>query len=229
MRLVADRFVEDDDGRVLDLATGDRVLLTIETTGDIALERRWAVRCDALQKLPHRRIVPLVDFGAIGTSRRFEAWRCGMSWPGAREEAEKSAGLVRRFFLASGLTPGSESLDRVHAARHGAAVLPDESTGYPCEPQPEALTDLPLDARAVALIDRRVLAPLAEMFRATSGSRPHIAALWGPAGSGQPPVVRQLARTARINGFIPIAARFAASRYAELWQGRSLFVIANGA
>src|SRR6266850_4385765 len=54
MRLVVDRFVEYDDGRLIDLATGERVVLTIDTAGDITAERRWAVRCDGLQKLHHR-------------------------------------------------------------------------------------------------------------------------------------------------------------------------------
>ncbi len=228
MRLVADRFVEEDDGRVLDLATGERVVLTIDAAGDMSLQRRWAVRCDALQKLHHRRIVPLADFGAIGTSRRFEAWRCGPQWTGAHEEAEKASDLVRRFFLASGLTAGSDSIDRVRAGPSGAAVLPDDSSGYPSEILADASTDVPLDGRAIALIDRRAVAVFAEMFQAASGSRPYIAALWGPPEAGKTTVIRQLARIARINGFVPFAARFATSRYAELWQGRSVFVIDDG-
>jgi DNA-binding NtrC family response regulator/tetratricopeptide (TPR) repeat protein len=225
MRLVADRFVEDDDGRVVDLATGERVTLTIEAAGDLAAQRRWAVRCDALQKLQHRRIVPLVDFGAIGPSRRFEAWRCGAPRAGACEEAQNAVDLVRRFFLASGMSTGSGSLDRVRTARGGAAVLPDDAAGYASEMPADVHPDLPLDARAIEVIGRRAVASLSEMFHAAAGSRPHIAALWGPPGSGKTTVVGQLARTARINGFVPVAARFATRRYAELWQGRSLFVI----
>src|SRR5262249_36828823 len=91
MRLVADRFVEEDDGRVGDLATGERVLLTMEAAGDTPSQRQWAVRCDALQKLQHHRIVQLVDFGAIGSSARFEAWKCGAIWPGARQEAQHAS------------------------------------------------------------------------------------------------------------------------------------------
>jgi len=228
MRLVVDRFIEDDDGRVMDLATGERVVLTIDAAGDTSAQRRWAVRCDGLQKLHHRKIVPLVDFGAVGTSRRFEAWRCGPPWAGASEEAHKAAEIVRRFFHASGLTTGSDAVDRVRVGPGGAAVLPDDFAGYSCESEADAPADMPLDARAIALIDRRAVASFAEMFLPTSGSRPHIAALWGPPGCGKTTVVRHLARTARINGFIPVAARFAGGRYAELWQGRSLFVIDDG-
>src|SRR5262245_2555536 len=115
MRLVADRFVEEDDGRVVDLATGERVLLTMEAAGDTPSQRQWAVRCDALQKLQHRRLVPLVDFGAIGASARFEAWNCAAVWPGAREEAQRASNLARLFLLMSGLTAGAESLERVRS------------------------------------------------------------------------------------------------------------------
>src|SRR5262245_44434682 len=110
MRLVADRFIEEDDGRVVDLATGARVLLTMDAAGDTPSQRQWAVRCDALQKLQHRRIVQLVDFGALGSSARFEAWKCGAVWAGAREEAQRASNVARLFLLMSGLTAGAESL-----------------------------------------------------------------------------------------------------------------------
>src|SRR5436189_188083 len=126
MRLVADRFVEEDDGRVVDLATGARVLLTIAAADDTPSQRRWAVRCAALQERHPRRTGPLV-----------------------------------------------------------------------------------------------------EMFHVFSGSRPHLVALWGPPGSGKTTIVSHLARIARVNGFVPVAARLVRSRYAALWQGRSVFVIAD--
>jgi DNA-binding NtrC family response regulator/tetratricopeptide (TPR) repeat protein len=228
MRLVADRFIENDDGRIIDAATGERVVLTIDVAGDHAAQRRWAVRCDALQKLQHRWIVPLVDFGCLGITQRFEAWRCGAPWSGARAEAERACDLARRFFVASGLSSGTDSLDCVRAGLDGAAWLPDVSAGYPCEADGDALADAPLDARAVLVIGRRAAAPLAEMFHTASGPRPHIAALWGPPGSGKTVLVRQLAQVARVNGFVPVAARLAGGRYATLWHGRSLLIIDDG-
>jgi DNA-binding NtrC family response regulator len=228
MRLVADRFVQEDDGRVVDLATGERVLLTMEAAGDTPSQRQWAVRCDALQKRPHRRIVQLVDFGAAGSSARFEAWKCGAAWPGAREEAQRALNVARLFLLMSGLSAGADSLDRVREGPHGAMLLPDPSTGYACD-LPDACPDIPMDVRAVALIERPAVASLGEMFRAADGSRPHLTALWGPPGSGKTTVIGQLARIARLNGFVPVAARLARSRYAALWQGRSVFLIDDGA
>ena len=85
MQLVADRFVVDDrskrdDGRAIDLATGTSVILTIGSAGGVSEQTRWTLRCDGLHRLHHRSIAPLLDFGMIGESSRFEAWRCGGTW-----------------------------------------------------------------------------------------------------------------------------------------------------
>jgi DNA-binding NtrC family response regulator/tetratricopeptide (TPR) repeat protein len=65
------------------------------------------------------------------------------------------------------------------------------------------------------------------MFRPASHSRSQIANVWGPPGAGKRSVVRALARTARLNGFVPVAAHLVDSSYADLWRDRSLFVIAS--
>ena len=51
--------------------------------------------------------------------------------------------------------------------------------------------------------------------------------LWGPAGSGKTIVALELARIARTNGFIPVASGLLESPYADVWEGRSLFIIAR--
>jgi hypothetical protein len=60
----------------IDLATGAPVILTIGTAGGAAEQTRWSVRCDWLHRLHHRSIAPLVDFGIVGETSRFEAWCC---------------------------------------------------------------------------------------------------------------------------------------------------------
>ena len=77
------RFAIIDDHRVLDLATGERVALTITKSAAPSEQRRWAVRCDGLHKLHHRSLAWLLDYGTIGESQRFEAWDCGPRWIGA--------------------------------------------------------------------------------------------------------------------------------------------------
>ena len=54
-------------------------------------------------------------------------------------------------------------------------------------------------------------------------------ALWGPDGAGKSTAVDDLARLARAHGFIPIAARFITSAYAELWRGRHLLIVEEDA
>src|SRR5258706_14192842 len=90
MRLVADRFAQDDhvtDGQAVDLATGCRVVLTIGTAGGQTEQARWSTRCDALQRLHHPALAPLVDFGIVGETSRFEAWNCGPAWTGSAAHA----------------------------------------------------------------------------------------------------------------------------------------------
>jgi DNA-binding NtrC family response regulator len=228
MQLVADRFVQHEDGAVFDSATGDRVRLTIANAGDASEQTRWVIRCDTLQKLQHRAIAPLVDFGMLGTTQRFEAWRCGAPWEGSRAEARCALDLAARFLCSISLTQGGESAERLRVGDGRPLVLPDESTGYPCASSSvseEALIELPLHERGITIVSRTAVATLADIFQNGAGHRPHVVALWGPPGSGKTMVVRELARMARGSGFVPVAARLVDSRYAGLWQGRSLFIV----
>jgi DNA-binding NtrC family response regulator/tetratricopeptide (TPR) repeat protein len=85
-----------------------------------------------------------------------------------------------------------------------------------------------LHQRGMAVLERPEVAALAEMFEPAGGSRPHVAALWGPRGSGKRMAVRELARLARLRGFVPVASRQMLARTSALWRGRSLFVIDEG-
>src|ERR1700680_4592731 len=107
MPLLADRFVVDEDQRPLDLATGDRVVRTVSSAGAETEERQWAIRCDGLQKLHHPSIARLIDYGAVGESKRFEAWRCDERWRGPASEAEASCARAWTVLRACGLLSGS--------------------------------------------------------------------------------------------------------------------------
>ena len=133
VELVADRFAAAADGRVVDLATGHAVVLTIMSAGGPTEQTRWGVRCDLLQKLHHRAIARLVDYGAVGETERFEAWRCGPVWSGARAQAEEVMRRAAAFLRTCGLTAGRPSLDAVRCAAEAAVVLPDAAAGYPAE------------------------------------------------------------------------------------------------
>src|SRR6476469_8887354 len=90
MRLIADRFAQEEtaaDGYAIDLATGRVVTLVSGSAGGVSDQARWSFRCDALQRLHHRSIATLVDFGIVGESSRFEAWGCGQPWIGSSDRA----------------------------------------------------------------------------------------------------------------------------------------------
>ena len=101
-------------------------------------------------------------------------------------------------------------------------------SGYPAR-EAKAPGELRIADCGLRIIETPAMAALAEMFQPAGSARPHVSAIWGPSGSGKRTLVSELARTARSNGFVPIAARLIGSRQSELWRGRSLFVIAGTA
>jgi DNA-binding NtrC family response regulator len=232
MQLVADRFVLEDGiehgiRRAIDLATGARVILAIGTAGGASEQARWSGRCDWLHRLHHRSIAPLVDFGIVGETSRFEAWRCTETWQGSPDVARAVRERAGRFFRSNALTAQLDAHTAVYSAETGAVVLPDTGTGYrsPVDPCGEAVS---LVMCGISIITRPLVAALAEMFRAPCGDRPHVIVLVGPTGSGRTTIVGELARTARQQGFVPITSPLVGSRYAAVCRGRSLFIIHRG-
>jgi len=227
VELVADRFAAAADGRVVDLATGCAVVLTVMSAGGPTEQTRWGVRCDLLQKLHHHAVARLVDYGAIGETERFEAWRCGPVWRGARAQAEEVMRRVAAFLRTCGLTAGHPSLDAVRCAAEAAVVLPGSAAGYPAEP-PEinGRPAIELAACGLTLHQRRALPAVAELFDARRDAGPRIVSICGAAGAGKTALVSELSRVARVNGFVPVSVRML--REASLFpllRGRSLFLI----
>src|SRR5215510_2362663 len=226
MQLVADRFAVDDNGDAVDLATGERALVVVGTAGGVTDQLRWNERCETFHAVAHRFVAPLLDFGLVGESSRFEAWGCGGVWRGSPDEAEAVEQRATRFLRAMCLTVGEAAHHRIRASREGTGTwIPDAGSGYPLT---GASFDaaLPLTDRGLHLIRRNAVPALAEIFQHATGPRSHVAALWGRPGSGRRTAVRQLARIARASGFVPMASHLIESRYAELCRGRSLFVVA---
>src|SRR4030095_9063924 len=155
MQLVGARFVlrhgiEHGERRAIDLATAARVILTIGTAGGASEQTRWSVRCDWLHRLHHRSIAPLVDFGIVGETLRFEAWRCTEIWQGSPGVARAARERADRFFRSNALTPPLDAHAAVYSAQTGAVVLPDSGTGYrsPVDRSREAVS---LDACGISV------------------------------------------------------------------------------
>src|SRR5262249_50764377 len=129
MRLVADRFVLYDDRRVIDLATGRPVWLSLDRARAVD-ERRWMARCDELYRLRHPAVAPLVDYGPIGDQGRLEAWAGSGAWRGADQHARASIVAATAFLRALSLTVGGDrAIDVVHGET-GAVIIPPAGAGY---------------------------------------------------------------------------------------------------
>ena len=226
MQLIADRFAMDDEGRVVDLATGMRVILKTTRVAAPPEQLQWAARCDLFQRLRHRAIAPLVDYGVIGRFVRFEAWQCGPAWSGGAEAAARLRTSAEEFLHAINLATNDGLA--VHVRRGAPVAVPDVGGSEAPAVTSNIAADLPLALRGLMTIQRTAVAALADMFGYVAGPRPHVAAVWGPPGSGKTTLAMELARLARLKGFVPIASRFVGSTYDSLWQGRSVFVIEDG-
>ena len=189
MQLVADRFV------VLDGEGGRACRSRDRRDGRVGRRQRrrrvrpmrWTDRCERLPRAASSR-----DRAA----RRFRPARRGV----AVRSVVVRAGVDRR---RAGLGVDARSRETVSERRRpvgrraGArlrprrrttgrrGVLPEAGTGYPQEPDDDAADDAAASARASASSSAGPSAALAEMFHDGGGCRPHVAALWGPPGSGK--------------------------------------------
>jgi DNA-binding NtrC family response regulator len=223
VNLIADRFVAVSEEHAIDLATGERVLIVCSTSGGITEERRWVLRCEWLFETRHHSIAELVDYGALSETRRFEAWRCDVPWTGSSRALQSVVDAAGRFLHSCGRTHAVQT-DRVVTSHEGKAlVVPGAES---CHSAGKAEGRCELQHCGVAVIPRGVVSALAEMF---SESRPELRALalCDVPGAGIATVVRELSRTARLAGFVPLALARGNDRIRSLLAGRSLFAIAD--
>jgi DNA-binding NtrC family response regulator len=223
-RLIADRFVGDARGVTIDLATGRRVELMIMAAGSSTEMARWGARCGFFAGIEHRYLARLVDYGALGGTRRFEAWACDGPWRGARGAAAQAQARSAAFLRACGRAPGA--LDALCLRVCGArpVVLPDAAAGYEA-PADSRRPDITRDVLGLCSIGRPLLSAVGEMF--SRGRRAFALAVSGPRDVGIDGVVSDLARTARLHGYVPLGARFARSPLATPAHGRTIFLIAG--
>ncbi len=226
MKLVADRFVVVHDERAVDLSTGEEIVLLVSTAGGPREQTRWALRCDRWSRLYHPAIARLVDYGIVGEMRRFEAWRAGPPWQGSRTAREQAIGQAAAFLRANALTEGTLSAHAARGRGGRAIVVPRGDAGYDAE-QGSPPGDLTLADCGLAFASRPAVDAVAELFTHPGPARPRAVALWAPPGSGLGTAIDALARTARLNGYVPLSSGLVESSALELLAGRSLLVIAR--
>jgi DNA-binding NtrC family response regulator len=225
MECVADRFVETANGEVVDLATGERVLLVVMSAGGETEQRRWMVRCDLFQKLHHPAIALLVDYGLVGEGRRFEAWRCAEPWRGSEVAVDGVVRAATAFLEACDLTADGSLSRTIHRVGPRPVVVPGPESGYPIMRTGAAqAASAVIENCGVLCVERSSTGAIAELLDQYD-SVPHVIGLCGVAGAGKTTTVRQLARVARLRGYVPLSARLLETSFANALDGRSALII----
>jgi DNA-binding NtrC family response regulator len=104
-RLVADRFLRNEDGRAIDLATGDEVWVVERRAPDVQAMRRWAEGYASLMACWHSRLLPVIDAVAVTPDRLVVAYPFVAERPPAEaaEEVAFAVGSVATFLGTRGL------------------------------------------------------------------------------------------------------------------------------
>jgi len=224
--LVADRFLVCDRDTTIDLASGERVQLIVSASGGVADQARWASRCDRFARLRHRSIAPLVDYGPLGDVRRFEAWRSDGQWCGSSHERDRVRSNVEEFLCANGWTSGAIDVRSIHQVNGRAMLLPDAKAGVDRVASDDKGHEIErLSSMAVLglteVADQRVAA-MADIFTDRVGAPCTVVAVHGDRGSGHDNAVLNLARAARLRGYVPVASHLIRRHLRTVLHGRSV-------
>ena len=184
-QLLADRFLASGSSWV-DLASGAAVRVRLAPAGSRANQIAWNSCCAVLANLRHPLINPLVDYGMADARHVFEAY--AMRGP-IRATGASAAGLVDhviKFLQANGVGLPRPLADYVLREVTVGHILPGRPVGVSLQPRQvfDAIHEA-LDAGG----------PLGACAMAISGE-PH---------SGLRTLRMAAARTARLEGYVPIA------------------------
>jgi DNA-binding NtrC family response regulator/tetratricopeptide (TPR) repeat protein len=228
VELVADRFVVNDHRTAIDLSSGDRMELLVSAAGVAAEQRRWASRCERLLHVRHRAIAPLVDYGVIGETRRFEAWRCDRRWVGTPARAGWAIRAATLFLRANGLSTGAITPEVMREHGGDPVVVPGPDTGYETESIASLDADnvLGIEAYGLGFIAPPALTAIADLFVERAGPRPIVIGLSAREG-GITTALREVARAARLSGHVPLAVPLVDERVLSMVDGRSVLLISR--
>ncbi|HET7698932.1 MAG TPA: sigma 54-interacting transcriptional regulator [Vicinamibacterales bacterium] len=187
MPLVADRFLTTEDD-VVDLATGEAVCLTIERAARTATR---AALCDRLFAVRHPLLRPLVDYGACADGW-FEAHASLPALHCSGIDARTSALHLVRFLRSCGI-----ELDAAAAARNVRPAIDTASGGH----------RRPVGVR---LQPRRAFDTVRTVLESTGPPGVTELAVCGSVGTGLRTARVQIARAARLAGYLVADSRFGA-------------------
>ena len=189
--LLADRFVVGGVGTTsgkawLDLASGGDVRVRIANAGDRREQLAWNDRCAEIARLRHPMFNVLVDFGALGSSRTFEAYTVDTT---VRTTSTGNMRLLAhtRAFLES---------RRMQLPREMAVHLIRESALPRCRTAKSAV--------GVVLQPRSALAVVEDTLQETAPGTVWVSVV-GERGCGLRTLYLLVARSARLAGYVPVA------------------------
>jgi hypothetical protein len=221
--LLADRFLLRGDTAAIDLSTGDPVRLIIGTQGASHEQARWAARCARLFTLRHPALARLVDYGATGETRRFEAWR-GVEDVFREDESTRAQRGAEHCWRAAGLVGGPYG--GLLRDRGRAVAVPGPEAGY--EDESAVCSEAPPDAvPPLQLIPRASTRIFGDLLQQEDTALARPLSLWGAPGAGVPTALLDIARMARLQGIVPICARMATPEVCARLRGRSLLIVAR--
>ena len=185
--LIADRFVACGAWQ-LDLASGAPVRVLLSPAGSRADQTVWSDRCASLARLRHPLLNPLVDYGAAGPHRLFEAYAAGPPVRASGAAARRLMAHVTRFLECCAMP-----LDAARAAH--AIRLIVHGPGSRTRPV------------GIVLQRRDALDAIADALRDAAPAGVVSIDVHGSPGSGVRTIWALAARAARLAGFVPLTPR----------------------
>ena len=227
MHLIADRFAMDERGYTIDLATGERVHLVTSLAGGPSEQACWAERCAWFARAAHPSLAPLVDYGTVGETKRFEAWAVQSGWQGTPGAASAARARVAQFLAGCGRTVVADNALLI-GSRHGRpCIVPDAGAGLPRVNGEVGVPSRDRGCLGVVREPDRHLHRVAEFFGGADAARIVALTLWMPDGEDPVCSVRELARSARLAGLVPLTTRLFDSPWRAAATGRTLVLFAD--
>jgi DNA-binding NtrC family response regulator len=185
MQLLGDRFLHANECW-FDIATGDRVAVSIAPAGSVRSQIDWAERCAMLLRLRHPLLNPLIDYGVADRCSLFEAYSAGHAITVSRASGVRLVAHARRFLDAHGIALRAADLEG--AVRRVQVVT-------------RARRHRPL---GVVLQPRRAESTLTDLLSAQLPGGVTAVRIVGRPGSGLRTLAMIAARTARLEGYVPV-------------------------
>jgi DNA-binding NtrC family response regulator len=225
--LFADRFLVDAHEHAIDLATGASITLVMSPQGGATEQRAWVERCEWFASIANPWLAPLVDYGLLGDTQRFEAWRAKPGWRGATAAAQRAVRVANAVLQGHGRWSLDPQEPRIGSIGGRAVVVPDSRAGLPAARQDAATSSSDRSALAVVRsVDPRV-SVISEILHGGESDRVSALGVWAPEGGALPDAVVAIARSARLAGYVPVSTRVLSSSLRATLSGRSVLLLAH--